>query len=65
LSLDAVFGFELAGEGVELGLRARDEEDVVAFGCELLAEFGADAVGGAGYDGPAAFAAELGELVHG
>ena len=43
-------------------MRARDEEEVVAFAGELEGEFFADAVGGAGDDGVAAFGGVFSEL---
>lgn len=53
----------LGGHVVELGLRARDEQDIEAFGGELEGVFFADALRGAGHDGPGALAAIFGELV--
>lgn len=53
---------ELRGEGLELGAGARDEDEVEAVAGELRREFLAEAVRGAGYDGPGAGLAILAEL---
>ncbi|RXK33794.1 hypothetical protein BBD39_07815 [Arsenophonus endosymbiont of Bemisia tabaci Asia II 3] len=52
LGLDIVFGLDLRGEGVELALGARDEEDVKALPGELEGVLLSKAVGGAGNQGP-------------
>ena len=56
-------GLNAFGEGFEFGFGAGDEEDVEAALGELDSEFLADAVGGAGYDGPAGAGTEGAELV--
>jgi hypothetical protein len=60
--LGAMLGGDGRGEVGELGLRARDEDEVVAFGGKSEGEFFADAVAGAGDEGPGAAGAEGGEL---
>jgi hypothetical protein len=54
--------FDLCGERFELRLCAGDEEEIVAFSCELEGELFADAVGGAGYDCVCAFGCVFSEL---
>ena len=56
-------GLDAFGEGLEFGFGAGDKEDVEAALGELDSEFLADAVGGAGYDGPAGAGTEGAELV--
>ena len=46
------FRFDLCSYGVEFGCGARYQEGAVAGSREVEREFTADAVGGAGYDGP-------------
>lgn len=58
--LDVVPRLEVFGELEQFGLGARDEDEVVAFGGELVRVLFADAVGGAGHDGPAALPSEFG-----
>lgn len=60
--LGAIFGFDFGSEGFEFVVGAGDEDEVVALCCEGEGEFFADAVRGAGYEGPGALGAELGEL---
>ena len=56
-------GLDAFGERLEFGFGAGDKEDVEAALGELDSEFLADAVGGAGYDGPAGAGTEGAELV--
>lgn len=51
------------GQGVEFGFGAGDEEDGEAGAGELKGEFFADAIGGAGDDGPGIRGAEGAELI--
>lgn len=53
---------KLAGEGIELRLSARDENEVEALGSELLGELLAETVRGAGNDSPGALLAILAKL---
>lgn len=55
LGLNGVFGFEVCGDLGEFGFCAGDEDNVVAFGCELESKFFANAIGGASDQGPRAF----------
>jgi hypothetical protein len=57
-----MFGGDGRGEVGELGLRARDEDEVIAFGGESEGEFFANAVAGTGDESPGAARAECGEL---
>lgn len=52
LGLDIVLGLDFRGEGVELALGARDEEDVEALLSELEGVLFAETVGGAGDKSP-------------
>lgn len=61
-SLWAILGRNVGGEGVELGLGARDEDQVVALGCEGKSELLANAIRGTSDEGPCATRTELGEL---
>ena len=42
--LGAIFRGDFGGEGVQLRLRARDEDEVITFGCEGQGEFLANAI---------------------
>jgi hypothetical protein len=50
--LGAIFGGDIGGEGVELGLRTRDENEVVALSCKGEGELLANAVRSTSYEGP-------------
>jgi hypothetical protein len=52
--LGAIFRGDVGGEGVELGLRAGDEDEVVALCGQGEGELLADAVRGTGYESPGA-----------
>lgn len=54
---------KLAGEGIQLRLSARDENEVEALGGELLGELLAETIRGAGNDSPSALLAILAELL--
>jgi hypothetical protein len=60
--LGAILGGDVGGERVELGLGARHEDQVIAFGCEGESKLLADAIGGSGDESPCATRTELGEL---
>jgi hypothetical protein len=60
--LGAIFGRDVGGERVELGLGARDEDQVVALRGEGEGKLLANAVRGAGDEGPGAAGAKGGEL---
>ena len=60
--LGAILGGDVGSEGVELGLRARDEDQVVALGREGDGKLLANAIGSAGDEGPGAAGTELREL---
>jgi hypothetical protein len=61
-SADIVLVLNLRGKCSQFTLRAGNEDEVVALGGKLQGELLANAIGGAGDDGPGALAAELGEL---
>lgn len=64
LGLEAIPSkLKLTGEGIKLRLSARDENEVEALGSELLGEFLAETIRGAGNDGPGALLAILAELL--
>ncbi|OSS47668.1 hypothetical protein B5807_07317 [Epicoccum nigrum] len=61
--LGAILGGNVGSEGVELGLRARDKDQVVALGREGHSKLLANAIGSTGDEGPGAAGTELGELL--
>lgn len=60
--LRAILGGDIGGEGVQLGLGAGDEDEVVALCGERERELLADAIGGASDEGPRAARSKLGKL---
>ena len=64
-SLGSILGGDVGGEGIELGLGAGDEDQVVAFGCERKSKLLANAVRSTGNESPCATRTELGELLFG
>ena len=63
-SLGSILGRYVGGEGVELGLGARDEDQVVALGREGESKLLANAIRSTSNEGPCATRTELGELAH-
>lgn len=61
-SLGPILGGDVGGEGVELGLGAGDEDQVVAFGCEGKSELLANAIRRTGDEGPCAAGTKFSEL---
>lgn len=62
LRLNIVLALDFRGEGIELALGARDEEDVVALLGELEGVLFSETVGGTGHKSPGALLAKLGKL---
>ena len=58
----AIFGRNIRGKSGELGLGARDENQVVALLCESKSKFLANAIGGAGDEGPGTAGTKVGKL---
>jgi len=60
--LGSILGRDVGGEGVELGLSSRYEDEIVAFGGERESKFLANAIRGTGDESPGAARSVAAEL---